>query len=161
MLDSTKERYLELLRFHTTIDNGHGKLEVRAITTLATHNTDLLFPGVNQVALVTRTREDLKYGKVNHETLFLITNLAYDKLGPAELLQLKRDYWAVENKLHYRKDFVFGEDRSTIRKGHGPQNMATLRNFALGLLLANGIGNVKRCVDNLQHHPYSLLRKAA
>ncbi len=73
----------------------------------------------------------------------------------------KRSYWGIENKLHYRKDFTFGEDRSTIRAKYGPQNMATLRNFALGLLLVNNVENVKRCVDNLQHYPYALLRTAA
>ena len=76
-------------------------------------------------------------------------------------MNLKRSYWDVENKLHYRKDFVFGEDRSTIRAKHGPQNMASLRNFAIGFLLANKIGNVKRCVENLKHHPVALLRMAA
>ncbi len=66
-------------------------------------------------------------------------------------MQLKREYWAIENKLHYRKDFVFGEDRSTIRAEHGPQNMATLRNFAVSFLMANGIKNVKRCVENFKY----------
>jgi predicted transposase YbfD/YdcC len=108
-----------------------------------------------------RRREILKYDTVGDEEVFLITNGSYDRFDAAALLALKRSYWDIENKLHYRKDFVFGEDRSTIRAGHGPQNMATLRNFALGLLLVNGIENVKRCVDNLQHHPAALLRRAA
>jgi predicted transposase YbfD/YdcC len=76
-------------------------------------------------------------------------------------MDFKHTYWGIENTLHYRKDFVFGEDRSTIRRKHGPQNMSSLRNFALGFLLANNIGNVKRCVDNLKHHPLEILRLAA
>jgi predicted transposase YbfD/YdcC len=68
-------------------------------------------------------------------------------------MRLKRDYWHIENKLHYRKDFVFGEDRSTIRAENGPENMATLRNFAISLLMANDIQNVKRCVDNFKYQP--------
>ena len=91
----------------------------------------------------------------------MITNLSDDELDAGEFLRLKRSYWAIENQLHYRKDLVFNEDRSTIRAGYGPQNMSALRNFAVGLMLASGIGNVKRCVDNLQHNPYSLLRAAA
>ncbi len=117
--------------------------------------------GINQVAHLVRTREILKYGKKSEDQVFLITNLGYYKLSAEKFLQLKRSYWAIENKLHYRKDLVFGEDRSTIRAGHGPQNMSALRNFAIGLLLANGVGNVKRYVDNLQHDTYSLLRNAA
>lgn len=161
MLNWTKERFPELIRSHTTVEKGHGRLETRSISILATHRTGLAIEGVNQIARLTRVREILKYGKTSVDEVFLITNLTYDELDAAAFANLKRSYWAIENKLHYRKDFTFGEDRSTIRMKHGPQNMATLRNFALGLLLANNIGNVKRCVDNLQHDPYQLLRAAA
>ena len=119
------------------------------------------FPGINQIGRLRRTREVLKYGKKSEEEIFLITNLDYDLLNAPAFLDLKRSYWGIENKLHYRKDFVFGEDRSTIRAKFGPQNMSTLRNFAIGFPLANGIENVKRCVDNLQHDTYSILRMAA
>jgi len=91
----------------------------------------------------------------------LITNLAFEQLDAEAFMELKRSYWSIENKLHYRKDFVFGEDRSTIRKKHGPQNMSTLRNFAIGFLMVNDITNVKRCVENLQHNPLAFFAKAA
>lgn len=128
---------------------------------LGTHHSGLCIPGILQAARVTRTREVLKSGKKSKEEIFLITNLDSSQADAQRLLALKRSYWEIENKLHYRKDFVFGEDRSTIRARNGPRNMATLRNFAIGFLTANGITNIKRCVDNLQHDPYALLRKAA
>ena len=149
------------MRHAKTTDKGHGRLEVRSISVLATHGTPLAVEGINQVARLTRTREVLKYERKSEEEIFLITNMTYDELDAERFLALKRSYWAVENKLHYRKDLVFGEDRSTIRAEYGAHNMATLRNFALSLLLANGVGNVKRCVDNLQHDPLALLKKAA
>lgn len=93
--------------------------------------------------------------------MFIITDLNFERADAKQLSNLKRSYWWIENKLHYRKDFVFGEDRSTIRAQSGPQNMSTLRNFAVSLLMAAGITNVKRCVDNLQHDPSVLLRRAA
>lgn len=83
--------------------------------------------------------------------MFLITDLEFPLIDAKEFLRLKRLYWDIENKLHYRKDLVFGEDRSTIRSRYGPQNMSSLRNFAVGLLSCLGIANVKRCVENLQH----------
>ena len=104
-----------------------------------------------QIARLTQDREILKYKKKTQEEVFLITNMNYDRLSAQDFLELKRDYWNIENSLHYRKDFVFGEDRSTIRLGHGPQNLSSLRNFALSLLLVNNIGNVKRCVDNIRY----------
>jgi predicted transposase YbfD/YdcC len=118
---------------------------------LATHEAHLHLPGVRQIAKLTRNREILKYNKKTQDTVFLITDMHYNQLTAKDFLELKRDYWLIENSLHYRKDFVFGEDRSTIRAKFGPQNMSSLRNFALSLLLVNDIGNVKRCVDNIRY----------
>lgn len=46
-------------------------------------------------------------------------------LGAEELMKYKRQHWAVENSLHYVLDEVFGEDKSTIRKGKN--TMSVLR----------------------------------
>jgi hypothetical protein len=112
------------------------------------------------VARLRRTREVLKSGAKSSEEIFLITDRTFEQLDAETFFNLKRSYWDIENKLHYRKDFVFGEDRSTIRVGHGPRNMSSLRNFAVALLMNLGITNIKRCVDNLRHDPLSLLRHA-
>ena len=126
-------------------------MEEREISVIATDKPGLYFDGVKQVAKLFRKREILKDKRIEEETVFLITNLDHEQADPERLMQLKREYWAIENKLHYRKDFVFGEDRSTIRAEHGPHNMATLRNFAISYLMANGIQNVKRCVENFRY----------
>jgi hypothetical protein len=156
-----EERFPELIYVYERADKGHGRLEHRKIEVLDTSNTRLVFPGIKQVARLTRTREIVKSGRQNTEQVFLITNLSFEQIDAERFFNLKRSYWDVENVLHYRKDFTFGEDRSTIRARFGPQNMSSLRNFAVALLLALGIRNVKRCVDNLQHHPYVFLKRAA
>jgi len=38
-------------------------------------------------------------------------------LNAKEMMEFKCAHWAVENSLHYVLDEVFGEDKSTIRKG--------------------------------------------
>ncbi len=43
-------------------------------------------------------------------------------------------YWGIENKLHWGRDVVFGEDASLIGTGVGPRVMATLRNTAISVL---------------------------
>jgi hypothetical protein len=40
----------------------------------------------------------------------------------------------VENRLHWVLDVIFREDRARFRTGHGPQNMAIVRDTALNLL---------------------------
>lgn len=53
------------------------------------------------------------------------------ELNAKELMDYKRQHWAVENDLHYVLDEVFGEDKSTIRKGKN--TMSTLRKCAYNI----------------------------
>ena len=135
-------------------------MEEREIFVLSTSNTQILFQGVQQIAVMRRYREDLSTNKISNELVYLITNLSESELSAQELLELKRSYWGIENKLHYRKDFVFGEDRSTIRAKHGPQNMSAIRNFAVSIYNASGIANIKRFVDNIKYDNVSFLKLA-
>ena len=48
----------------------------------------------------------------------------------------------TENRLHFVRDTTFAEDASTVRTGHGPDNMATLRSFAINTLRAAGHANI-------------------
>jgi hypothetical protein len=43
-------------------------------------------------------------------------------------------HWGIENKLHWVLDVTFREEDCRVRKGHVPQNLSTLRKFALSLL---------------------------
>lgn len=52
-------------------------------------------------------------------------------LSAEELMEYKRRHWAVENSLHYVLDEVFGEDKSTIRKGKN--TMSALRKCAYNI----------------------------
>ena len=47
-----------------------------------------------------------------------------------------RGHWGIENPLHWTLDVTFQEDLSRVRKGHGAQNMALVRKFALNKLHA-------------------------
>ncbi len=50
------------------------------------------------------------------------------------LLEATRSHWSIENNLHWTLDVTFREDLSRVRKDHGPQNLAVLRQIALNLL---------------------------
>ena len=68
------------------------------------------------------------------ERVCTITDLAPPQASPSQLLALNRGHWGVENRLHWVRDVTFDEDRSQVRKGHGPQVLAAIRNFIIGLL---------------------------
>lgn len=90
---------------------------------------------------VTRCRTRLN--KATLEVVFYITSLPRGAASAETLLRLIRGHWAIENRLHYVRDVTFGEDRSRIRKGHGPENMALLRNLAIGLFRRSSLGRRK------------------
>ena len=53
-------------------------------------------------------------------------------LTAEEMLEYKRQHWAVENRLHYVLDETFGEDKSTIKKGKN--TMSTLRKCSYNIV---------------------------
>lgn len=67
-----------------------------------------------------------------------MTSLSPAQAAPARLLALVRAHWTIENRLHWVRDVTFDEDRSQVRRGAGPQVMATLRNLAISLLRLAG-----------------------
>jgi predicted transposase YbfD/YdcC len=104
-------------------------LEVTA--TLASH----LAPSWTGLAQVCRiTRERMVRGKTSTETVYAITSLTADEAGAARLLELSREHWGIENKLHYVRDVTCREDQTRTNAGHAPQVLAALRNTTLTLL---------------------------
>lgn len=125
----------------SSVDKGHGRIERRTLTSTTVLNGYLDWPGVEQVCRIERERRTGT--KVSRETVYDITSLPRTLAGPDDLLRLSRGHWgAIENGLHWVRDEVLGEDRSTIRTGHAPQNLAALRNAALNWLRAGGIDTI-------------------
>jgi len=122
----------------TTTDKGHGRLETRALWTSTALNAYLAFPHVGQVFCLRRDVTTLATGLTRSETVYGVTSLAPADASPARLLALVRAHWTIENRLHWVRDVTFDEDRSQIRRGAGPQVMATLRNLAISLLRLAG-----------------------
>ncbi len=73
-------------------------------------------------------------GKTSVETVYGITSLTPDEAGPDALLQLSRDHWGIENKLHYVRDVTCREDQARTHVGHAPQVLAAMRNTTLTIL---------------------------
>lgn len=126
-------------RAHRTVDKAHGRLEVREIRlfedSLADYvRTELCFPHVSQTYRITRIVTRMKTGKTSIETVYGITSHTPASSTAADLLAWHRGHWGIENTLHWCRDVTFGEDKSSLRTGHAPQNMAAFRNLAIGLL---------------------------
>ena len=62
----------------------------------------------------------------------------YIGAGADQLLQLARDHWQVENRLHHVLDVSFAEDACRVRTGSAPEVLSELRKAALNLIRKTG-----------------------
>ena len=118
------------LRRAETIEKGHGRIEVRKITTTSEVVMHLEWPGAAQVVRIERHRH-IK-GRDSVEIAYLITSLSAAEASPDRLLQLNRAHWGIENKLHHVRDVSMNEDRCRVRAGARP--IAALRNLTLSMI---------------------------
>ena len=96
------------------------------------------FPHCRQVARIERITTKVKTGNTRREQVAIITSLKPADASPADLLQLVRGHWSIENRSHYVRDVTFDEDRSQVRTGTAPRMMAILRNLAITCIRALG-----------------------
>jgi len=124
----------------TTVEKGHGRRERRTLTATTALNGYRDWPGVGQVGRVESVVE--RDGRRTTEARYFITSVPRAVAGAAGLLSWSRGHWTIENRSHYVRDVSLGEDASRIRKGSGPQEMAALRNLAIGFLRSTGADNI-------------------
>lgn len=125
-----------------TVTKGHGRRETRDITVSRSLKGYSDWPGLDQVFQITRERVQLKTGKTTHETVHGLTSLAPTRASARRLLDLVRDYWGIENGLHYRRDVTFHEDATRQTCGKAGQVMAILNNLTISLLRWAGHTNL-------------------
>jgi hypothetical protein len=106
-------------------------LEWRGIRVMTVTPTQMGFPHVYQVARLDRIRE-LKGGKQEVETVWLITSLKSAQADLARLLALARQYWSIENGTHYRLDVSAGEDQCRVRHPVAATVLGILRRAVQG-----------------------------
>lgn len=69
--------------------------------------------------------------------------IASRPLTPDELARAVRAHWGIENQLHWVLDVTMGEDGSSARKDHAPQNLSLLKKIVLNLIRLDSTDPVK------------------
>jgi predicted transposase YbfD/YdcC len=138
-----------------TIDLQRGRKEVRHIKVTCALSDYLQpdWPGVAQVAQLTRTVTTKKTDKTTCEVVYIITTLSRQQASPQRLLELVRGHWSIENGSHHVRDVTFLEDRSRLRTGHAPQILAALRNLVITLIHRHGSSQIASTRRSLSSHP--------
>lgn len=121
--------------YATTLNKGHGRIERRECWAIDDPvcmeylGTAGEWPGLRSVVKVESWRETESGTTV--QARYYISSLA---ASAQRQLAAARSHWSIENSLHWSMDVTFREDHSRVRKDHGPQNMATLRQISHNLL---------------------------
>lgn len=141
----------------TTRGKGHGRVEVRTLTSTTWLNGYLSdWPRLAQVFRVERERR--VRGAVTVEVVYGITSLARDAADAARLLALARAHWGIENGLHRVRDGTFREDACRVRSGTAPQVLASMRNVAVYLLnRVEGVPSVAAATRKVAAQPLQVL----
>ena len=121
--------------YATTLNKNHGRRERRECWAISDPDcldylsTGKECPGLRSVVKVVGRRE-AETG-ITVQPRYFISSL---NVSAERLLATVRAHWSIENSLHWSLDVTFREDQCRVRKDHGPQNLATLRNISHNML---------------------------
>jgi predicted transposase YbfD/YdcC len=130
-----------------TVNKGHGRIEIRSITTSEMMNTYSNWPGLAQVYRLEREFRWLRKGKVireSKEVEYGITSLSRQSLSAKALLNVRRKHWGIENGSHYRRDVTFKEDALRMTVGDTGKIVASIHNLSIGIIKQAGHQNVAK-----------------
>ena len=129
-----------------TWEKGHGRLEHRQIVCSPDLNDWFVkdWQGIEQVFRIERTVRLLTTGELRHEVVYGLSSLSLRQTSASRMLALVREHWAIENRLHWRRDVTLGEDACQTRTGAAPGVLAQLNSTVLALMDRVGVHNVAR-----------------
>lgn len=134
------------------IEKGHGRMEKRSLLTTPDLN-EFLFREWGEVGQVFRLQRERKTSeKSSVEVVYGLTTLGREHCSTERLFGLIRDHWAVENRLHGRRDVTLGEDRCGIRVPPVAQMLALLNSLILSLMDLHQVSNVARQLRRFSAH---------
>jgi hypothetical protein len=133
---------------------GHGRLTTRLIQVSTELNSSLECDGWHEVGQVFCLRRRVEYQlKCTQEYVYGITSLTPKRADPFRLLELIREHWSIENRLHSRRDVTLAEDACQVRKGTAPHALAVLNSFVLALFDLCRVTNAKQQMRRFDAQP--------
>lgn len=125
-----------------TIDSGHGRLEKRILTASCFLNDYANWPGLKQVFRLEREVIIQGTGEIRQDVTYGMTSLTPETGPPDALLGYLRDYWGIENGLHYRRDRTLHEDATRMSHPKLAEAIAIINNLVIGLVKWRGYDNL-------------------
>jgi predicted transposase YbfD/YdcC len=145
-------------RTGSTVEKGHGRLTHRLIH-VSTELNGFLARDWYEVGQVFCLRRRVEHAlKCTQEYVYGITSLTPQQANPLRLLELIRNQWLIENRLHWRRDVTLAEDACQVRKGSAPHALAVLNSFVLALFDFCAVTNAKQYMRYLDAQPLRAVR---
>ncbi len=111
------------------------------------------YPHVAQLVSLQRQRTHKATGKNNTGTRYFALSLRANETTPEQVAKQIRGYWGVENKVHWRRDVIGGEDQCRLRDANSACALALLRTALLALVVASGGRSLKEAQEELAYKP--------
>lgn len=130
----------------TTAEQRHGRLALRTLVAVSVNQDpdapEVDWPGVAQVFCLTRSVRRGRKATVTHEVVYGITSLPAEEADPARLLRLNQGHWAIENRSHWVRDVVCGEDAGRAYLDTTAELLAVVRTAVLSLFRLHRVPNI-------------------
>ena len=92
------------------------------------------------------------------EVVYGLTSLSAAAASPQRLLDIVRQHWGIENKLHWRRDVLLHEDATQTQSSALGQAIACLNNLVIGLTSRLGWSNLAQARRHFDAHPDQAIR---
>ena len=125
----------------------HSRGRIKKWSCWVTGADGIDFPHAAQSACIRREIFEISGGRISKENAFILTSGKAGEMTAARVNQGIRRHWGIENKSHYIRDTVYGEDHEQAWAGEGPQALASLRNLAIGLFRMKNTDSIKETTE--------------
>ena len=147
----------ERFRIARTVGKHAGRLEERRVRASAALCAYLCAAGWADAGLVLEVEAVVCWPArptrpARREVRYFLTSLPATT-PPAAALRAVRQHWHVENRLHWPRDVILGEDACRVRTGQAPHALAALRNAVVGLLHQQHAPNLAAAVRTFAWSP--------
>ncbi len=99
-------------------------------------------------SLVQVERIGIRQGQPYQQTSYYISSLS---AATPQLAQVIRSHWGIENRLHWVKDVVFGEDAAPFRHYNAATNWSFIRTIVINIARKHGYDSLTKAERFLSH----------
>ena len=134
------------------VEKKRGRTTCR-IVNVFTDLSDIDLDWVGLRRLICVERIGIRQGKPYQQTNYYISSLL---TSACEFAQGIRSHWGIENRLHWVKDVIFGEDAAPFRDYNAATNWSFIRTLVINVARMGGYDSLTKAERFLGHDPDKL-----